>query len=180
MAVFVSSHAATWVVANLTTRILWTVSTMFQKTAVAQTLHGSADTASSPNADVLNAADNYRQAVLAGDAGAAAAVYSEDGIELPSHFPLVRGRAAIEQRLQQLFKEVKVTAFTFSHIETRIDGNVAYDAGTYEQRLSLPSGQTLTDVGKYLAILRRSQGEWKAAYIMYNSNAPALPCPMRQ
>jgi hypothetical protein len=39
VAVFVSSHAATWIVANLTTRILWTVSTMFQKTAVAQTLH---------------------------------------------------------------------------------------------------------------------------------------------
>ena len=87
-----------------------------------------------------------------------------------------RNQTAIERYFRGMFKEVKVTAFKFSHIDTSADANVAYDAGTYEQRLSLPSGQSITDVGKYLAVLKRTPGGWKAAYIMYNSNGPATPC----
>jgi ketosteroid isomerase-like protein len=109
-----------------------------------------------------------------------ASSHRDDGIELPPHHPLVRGRTAIEQRYRALFKEATVTGFTFTHLETTIDGNVAYDAGTYEQRLTLPSGQVLNDTGKYLAILKRSEREWKAAYTTYNSDLPATPCRPRE
>jgi hypothetical protein len=70
---------------------------------------------------------------------------------------------------------LKLTAFTFSHIECRIDRNVAYDVGTYEQHLARPSGETMTDRGKYLVILKRSQGAWKAANAIYNSDTPVQP-----
>jgi ketosteroid isomerase-like protein len=90
----------------------------------------------------------------------------------------VRGRAAIEERFRHCcMGPAKMTDFTFSHLEASIDGNSAYDVGTYEQRLSLPSGKTIADKGKYLVILKRSEGQWKAAYAIYNSDMPATPPP---
>ena len=65
-------------------------------------------------------------------------------------------------------------------METAADGGMAYDAGTYEQRLTLSSGQTVADSGKYVAVLKRVDGDWKAAYVIYNSDvAPPLPCASR-
>ncbi len=128
------------------------------------------------NVEIDKAVDTYRRAVLAGDPRAIAATYADDGIELPPGQPAVRGRAAIEQRYRDFCSGLKVTAFTFSHIESTIDGSVAYDVGTYDQHLARPSGETMTDRGKYLVILKRSQGAWKVAYAMYNSDMPA-PSP---
>jgi hypothetical protein len=51
--------------------------------------------------------------------------------------------------------------------------------GTYQQRLILPSGQTLDDTGKYLAVLKRVRGEWKASYVAYNSDLPGSQCSAR-
>jgi uncharacterized protein (TIGR02246 family) len=132
------------------------------------------------NAEIAKAADRYRLAVLAGDAQAVAATYVNDGTELPPGHPMVRGRSAIEARFRELFQGAKVTAFTFSHLETTADGDIAYDAGTYEQRLTLSSGQTVADSGKFVAVLRRVDRDWKAAYVIYNSDvAPPSPCASR-
>ena len=126
---------------------------------------------------IVKAADDYRNAVLSGDARAVAAMYREDGIELPNCAPATRGRAAIEQRYREFFAgPVKVTAFTFTHIEATTSGELAYDVGTYEQTLSLPGGQTTTDKGKYVAVVKRAQGQWKLAYLIYNTDTdPAKP-----
>jgi ketosteroid isomerase-like protein len=113
---------------------------------------------------VVSVADSYRLAMIAGDARAVAAVYGDDGVELPPHHPLVRGRAAIEDRFRHVFEDVTVTAFTFTHLETTVDGHTAYDAGAFEQQFVLPSGRTVIDRGKHLAILERANGEWKSSF----------------
>jgi len=179
-ATWASIHATTWAAVTLRAWFLATVGAMFlTPTVMAQTSLGGVAPATRTD-DIVKVADAYRRAVLAADAVAVAAVFSDDGMELPSHSPLVRGRTAIEQYFRGMFRDVKVTAFTFSHIDTSADANVAYDAGTYEQHLSSPSGQTVTDVGKYLAILKRTPMGWKAAYVMYNSDGPAMPCSSGQ
>lgn len=128
------------------------------------------------NTEIVNVVEMYRRAALAGDARAVAALYTDDAVELPASEPLVRGRAAIEQRYRKFFDgPVKRTAFTFSHLEATIEGNVAYAVGTYDQRLALPSGQTVSDAGKFVVILRRTQGVWRAAYAIYNGDAPPSP-----
>jgi uncharacterized protein (TIGR02246 family) len=128
------------------------------------------------NTEIVNVVEMYRRAALAGDARAVAALYTDDAVELPASEPLVRGRAAIEQRYRKFFDgPVKRTAFTFSHLEATIEGNVAYAVGTYDQRLALPSGQTVSDAGKFVVILRRTQGAWRAAYAIYNGDAPPSP-----
>jgi len=122
---------------------------------------------------IVKASDDYRKAVLGGDARAVAAMYLDDAIVMPNGAGPVTGRAAIEQFYRELLTgPVKIEAFTFNHIESTFEGNVGYDAGTYAQRCKLPTGQTVNDTGKYLVILKRAQGEWKAAYLIYNSDTP--------
>jgi uncharacterized protein (TIGR02246 family) len=152
------------------------VSTVFSPWLQAQVppLHGA--TGRSLNGEIVNVVETYRRAALAGDARAVAALYTEDAVELPASEPLVQGRAAIEQRYRKFFDgPVKRTAFTFSHLEATIEGNLGFAVGTYHQRLALSSGQTVSDTGKYLVVLRRTQGAWRAAYAIYNGDAPPSP-----
>ena len=96
---------------------------------------------------------------------------------MPPDRPLLRGRAAIENYYRECFKSpVKITTFTFTHLESPAVGDTAYDVGTYKQTLSMGSGATLNDKGKYSVILKRSGGEWKIAYLIYNSDfSPKAP-----
>lgn len=141
----------------------------------------------SVNAEVIKATDAYRTAVLAGDARSVAALYRDDAIELPPCRTPVKGRPAIEQRYRDLFDgRAPITAFTFAHIASAIEGDLAYDVGTYRQRMSLPSGEAIGAEGKYLVLLRRTEGAWKAAFAIYSSDAGSITtnagpssCPVR-
>ena len=126
---------------------------------------------------VVKAAEEFRNAVLSGDAGRVAAMFLEDGIELPNCAPAAQGRAAIERRYREFFASpMKVTAFTLARVEAVFSGDIGYDVGAYEQTLSLPGGRTTTDKGKYVAIVRRAQNGWKLAHLIYNSDTmPAAP-----
>jgi uncharacterized protein (TIGR02246 family) len=139
-----------------------------------------AETPAQVDPSIVEGADKYLKAVLAGDTSAIAAMYREDAALMPTDCPLLRGRAAIEQYYREWFKSpAKVTGFTFMHLESPILGETAYDVGTYRQTLSLGAGRTVNLTGKYSVILKRSGGEWKIAYLIFNSdspsNAPSLP-----
>jgi uncharacterized protein (TIGR02246 family) len=181
-AVLVGIRATAWTVATLRSWTVATMSAMFISAAVAaQAPGGSASTGSRANPEITAVADAYTRTFLAGDARAVAEMFTTDGYELPPNLPPVKGRTTIEARYHAFFNgPIKMTAFTLSHIEARIDGNTAYDVGTYEQRLSLPDGKSVTDTGKFVVILKRMPGEWKVAYSTYNSDLPAAPCPSHE
>jgi uncharacterized protein (TIGR02246 family) len=127
---------------------------------------------------VVERANNYLKAILAGDAAAVAAIYREDAGLMPNECPLLQGRAAIEHYYREWFKSpAKVTVFTFTHLESSAVDDTAYDVGTYRQTLSLPAGGTVNDSGKYSVILKRSGGEWKIAYLIFNSDSPSKMPP---
>ncbi len=127
---------------------------------------------------VVEGADAYRKAVLAADAAAVAVMFRDDAVLMPSNRPLVRGRAVIEQFYSEWFKgPAKVSAFTFTHIESPVVGDIAYDVGTYQQTLSIGPDASVNDSGKYTVILKRSSTEWKIAYLIFNSDFPAKMPP---
>ena len=136
---------------------------------------------SSPAAatDVAKVADAYVTASLAGDAKAVAALYTEDAVELPPYNTLVKGRAAIELYYAKQFSgPAKLQSLALTHLESKASGDIAYDVGTYRQTIT--DGQhPMNDTGKYTVILKRSDGAWKVAYAIYNSDtAPsANPAP---
>jgi ketosteroid isomerase-like protein len=178
-ATLISLEIARWAQAALRTWLVATMGTVFLSTVVGAQAPVRGDSGSQ-RTEIVKVADTYRMAILSGDAQRAAAMYADDGAELPPGHPLVRGPAAIEEHLRGLFAAAKVTGFTFSHLDTTVEGNVAYDAGKYEQQLTLLSGQVLADVGKYLVVLKRTPAGWKAAFVMYNGDSSQSPCSARQ
>ena len=130
---------------------------------------GSVDSA------ITQLADAYVKATLAGDAKAIAALYTEDAVEMPPNAASIKGREAILQYYQKVFSGgTKFGQFTVSHLEARATGDSGFDVGTYQQSMN-PPGQTAasTDTGKYVVIVKRSQGAWKVAYAIYNSDQPS-------
>lgn len=126
-----------------------------------------------PDPAIEKTASAYLKAVLAGDAAAVGATYRDDAVEMPSCRPLLKGRAAIEQYYRELFEgPVKITEFTFSHLETAAAGDIGYTAGTYKQKFLPKSGEPIDDSGKFVVIVKRAGGVWKAAYVIYNSDRP--------
>ncbi len=96
---------------------------------------------------------------------------------MPADCPLLRGRTAIDQYYRQWFQgPARVTAFTFSHLESPVLGDTAFDVGTYKQTLSLGNG-TVNASGKYTVVLKRSDGDWKIAYLIFNGDSPSKMPP---
>ncbi len=124
---------------------------------------------------VVQRADAYLNAVLKGDAAAVASLYRDDAIEMQPSQPPIEGRAAIERCYQEMFAgPVKVIGFAFTHVESTIAGDVAYDVGTYRRTMTAPGAPgPIVDNGKYVVILKRTAGDWKAAYVIRNSDIPS-------
>jgi len=126
---------------------------------------------------VVEGADKYLKSVLAGDASATVAMFREDAVLMPADCPLLRGRVAIDQYYRHWFQSpAKVTVFTFSHLESPVLGDTAFDVGTYKQTLSLGNG-TVNASGKYTAILKKSDGDWKIAYLIFNGDSASKVPP---
>jgi ketosteroid isomerase-like protein len=124
---------------------------------------------------VVQRADAYAEAVLSGNTAKMASFYLENGIEMAPNRTWVEGRGAIQALHQELCAgPVKLTGFSFTHLESSVAGDTAYDVGTYRQTMTAPGAAgPIDDVGKYVAILKRSAGEWKVAYVIYNSDRAA-------
>ena len=93
---------------------------------------------------------------------------------MPAECPLLRGRSAIEQYYRDWFSSpAKVTAFAFTHLESTVLGDSAFDVGTYRQTLALGPARIADVSGKYAVILKRTSGEWMIAYLIFNEDSPS-------
>jgi len=126
--------------------------------------------------EVAKVADAFAAAMNAGDAAAAAAVFAEDGVEMPPDHPAVRGRAAIEQYYRGMFGgPVKLSAFRLTHRESTVAADVAYVTGDSTITVTPPGAPSMEQTGKYVVVLRRSGGRWLVADAIYNADGPCAP-----
>ena len=81
------------------------------------------------------------------------------------------------QEIQGFFKgarDMGIRGITLDALEVEISGDLAYEVGKYSIDMELEGGQTMTDVGKYLMVLKRqADGSWKMSADMFSSDAPA-------
>ena len=99
-------------------------------------------------------------AFLAGDASAAAAMFTDDAVLMLNGAPQLTGRSAIEQALISFFGAVKYRSVVANVQEVQFFGDYALEMGTtvftYEA-----GGRTVVDHGKYLVGWKREpSGEW--------------------
>ena len=48
-------------------------------------------------------------------------------------------------------------------------------SGTYRMSTPADSGRSVDDTGNYAGVFKRSAGEWKIAYLIFNSDLPPQP-----
>lgn len=144
---------------------------------VADAVAGQA--AGAPDPVVVATAEAFTKAVAAKDAKAVAALYVDDGIEMPPNRPAIKGKAAIEEYYAKLFNGPGpiLEESTSTHLEGRVSGDMAIDVGNYRDRIKLPDGNTINAVGKYIVVMKRVGEAWKVAYAIYNGDEPERPAP---
>lgn len=142
-------------------------------------LHAGTAKGPGPDPAITKVADAYVAAVLKGDSAAVARFYREDGVLMPDCAPRAAGRAAVEESYRHMFGGPgRLAGFTLDHAESRIEGDLAFDAGTSRQTISRgPNLPPLELAGKYLVVLKRTGGEWKIAYLIYNGDQPMPGAP---
>ncbi len=109
---------------------------------------------------------DYERAWQAKDAGALAALFTEDGFVLALNRPPVRGRAAIREAYAGAGGPLALRAYAF-----HTQGDLAVILGGYA---TTPGGG---DVGKFTLTLRRVEGRWLLFSDMDNGNAAARRPP---
>ncbi len=119
--------------------------------------------------------ESYKQATLAGDWAAVAALYAPDGVRMPPNQAIEEGRAAIQAGSAE---GASVTDQTITSVELDGRGGLAYDRGTYSITLRVEGmPEPVTDTGKYLVTLeKQADGSWLLTSLIFNSDLP-LPEP---
>jgi uncharacterized protein (TIGR02246 family) len=134
--------------------------------------------AASVEASIRAAADQFEQAMLAGDVEGLTAQYSDDAVLMPAYGPQVEGTTAIRDGFTQMMAAGAPTAFTLepTTIVVAGDGSMAYDVGTFTWTGPGPDGTEMTDTGKYLVVWEPVGDTWKIAVDIWNSDAmPGAP-----
>ena len=93
--------------------------------------------------------------------------------------PQIQGRAAVLELYRQYFQSGMVKEFsgTTSHLEVSAGGDLAYEYGVNRMVLNGPAGDLL-DMGKYLVVWKKIDGEWYIAALSFTSDAPE-PVPLQ-
>jgi uncharacterized protein (TIGR02246 family) len=113
-------------------------------------------------------------ALEAGDAHAYAQHFADDSISLPGRGPMVRGRVAIEEAMEDAFGKVRFSDAEWETLETRYNGKTAYETGAYKFVVR-PAGRgtTQTLTGRYFVVWKKIGDQWKIAVDAAQPGAPA-------
>ncbi len=107
------------------------------------------------------------------DFAAIAALYTSNGLLLPSNSPAVEGPKAIVDVWKSWGELPNVEiAFGANRVEASSSGDMAYDYGWYTFAFDTDDGR-VTDEGKYIVVWKKVGGAWKVAADIFNTNLPA-------
>lgn len=108
-------------------------------------------------------------AVASGDADAAVALYTEDGMLMAPNAPAATGHDAIRAAFQEMI-EAGVGSLALTSDELEVFGDTAHEVGRYV--LEAADGSHL-DHGKYVVIWKRTDDGWKLHRDIFNSDMAA-------
>jgi uncharacterized protein (TIGR02246 family) len=120
---------------------------------------------------ICELADGWTAAIKEQDCGRLASMVTEDVVFLPSGFPPIRGRAAVEAMYRNFFPQFSSVLQTVSLEEVGVSGDWAFVWGTETTVLTPKGGGPAIEMaGKGMSILRRqSDGTWQFARAINNA-----------
>lgn len=127
--------------------------------------------ASSPDAaaraGVRKTLDAYRQAAVRGDANGMAAQTTDDVIFVEVGQPDIRGRAALQSYIGNLFKTARVAEMTLATDELTVQDSLASELGHYSETIQETGKPAVHNVGVYLLNWKRERdGVWRMQRVM--------------
>ncbi len=94
--------------------------------------------------------------------------------------PQIQGREQIRGVYTKYFTGLKAFTGTASHIEVSQAGDLAFDYGVNRMVYTTAQGDVL-DIGKYLAVWKKIDGNWYIVALSVSSDAPTpAPVPAKQ
>ena len=115
---------------------------------------------------------NYATAENGGDAAAVAALYTDDGVYMPSNMPAASGKAAIQSTYEQIFAQMSQQG-SITPAGVDISGDWAIERGSYKSTVTPKAGgNPFEDAGKYVAVLKKTGSGWKVHFLIWNSDNP--------
>ena len=99
--------------------------------------------------------------------------YSDDALVMPPNGPTAASKEAIRALWKDLLTDA-IVSWKAKKVEVAQSGDLAWVSGSYEVTLNDPSGTTVNDRGKYLAVWKKqADGTWKCVSDMWNSDLRA-------
>ncbi len=116
-----------------------------------------------------------------GDAGAAAATYTDDAILMPPNQSPIEGKQAIGKGLAELSSQLQLSNLQLSISEVDVQGDTAIVRGTYSSNITVPGMDApMEDRGKTLSVWKKqADGSWKLHRDIWNSNMPIPGLPQK-
>jgi len=111
---------------------------------------------------------SYRDALNASDVNKVLALYTNDGIFMPSSAPTAIGKEQLKNSYEYVFKNIKLNIEFFVD-EIQVNGNEAF-VRTISKGTTLihANGETVSEENRELFVLEKENGEWKISRYMFN------------
>ncbi len=108
----------------------------------------------------------FMQAWSNGNAGGIAALFTSEGMLMPPNVKSVKGHTAISNFFSNLIS-TGFSTLNLEAVQSALHDKSGHEIGKYT--VSDGNGQSV-DAGKYIAILRKENGQWKIQSFIYNSD----------
>ena len=149
--------------------------------ALALLLSSCMNMPSAPNATYLEVRqaieqtnDRFQAAFSAGDADSLVALfYADDARLLPPDSPMLTTRQEILDFWTGFVETSTWRDLELTMVNLDLDGNMAYEIGTYQVNFRMTGSDLMNERGKYLVVWKRQPGGlWKAVADIWNSLSP--------
>jgi uncharacterized protein (TIGR02246 family) len=138
----------------------------------------TSDTRAADEATIRNLDAQWSKTAATNDLEGTMTYYSDDASLLPPNAPIATGRQAIRAVWATLLGPGVSVSWQPSKVEVARSGELAYVMGTYQDTAKDAQGNTISDHGKLVEVWKKqSDGKWKVAADIYNSDLPPSAPP---
>jgi ketosteroid isomerase-like protein len=107
------------------------------------------------------------------DTEAALAFWAPDAIAQAPGAPQAQGTEALRQMYDAFWPQIAAFTSTTTATDIAASGDMAWEYGVNYITIAGPEGE-FVDVGKYIGVWRKMDGEWFLAAVAFSSDAPML------
>lgn len=115
--------------------------------------------------------------LLAGVWDTTLATYADDAVSMPHGAPMMKGKETIRaQMIRMMGMGMKFSKVVFTTLDVQVNGNSAFEIGTFDMTYAMGDAPVMNEGGKYLTVYERAaDGSWKIKAETFNLDAPTPP-----